>query len=91
MILNNVFTLTAGTPTQVVGPATQRQVAHFHNLTKSSNEYIYLGNQTVSTANSIHLDPGESKEITLEPLDTIWAVSDPSGLELGVLIVRQSQ
>jgi hypothetical protein len=91
MILNNVFTLTAATPTQVVGPATQRQVAHFHNLTKSSNEYIFLGNETVSTANSIHLDPGESKEITIEPLDTLWAVSDPSGLELGVLIVRQSQ
>ena len=91
MILHNRYTLTAGTPTEVVGPATQRQVAHFHNLTKSSNEFIYLGSQTVSTANSIHLDPGESKEITLEPLDTIWAVSAPSGLQLGVLIVRQSQ
>ncbi len=91
MILHNRYTLTAGTPTEVVGPATQRQVAHFHNLTKSSNEFIYLGSQTVSTANSIHLDPGESKEITLEPLDTIWAVSQPSGLQLGVLIVRQSQ
>jgi hypothetical protein len=91
MILHNRYTLTAGTPTEVVGPATQRQVAHFHNLTKSSNSFIYLGSQTVSTANSIHLDPGESKEITLEPLDNIWAVSDPSGLQLGVLIVRQSQ
>jgi hypothetical protein len=91
MILHNRYTLTAGTPTEVVGPATQRQVAHFHNLTKSSNSFIYLGSETVSTANSIHLDPGESKEITLEPLDTIWAVSDPTGLQLGVLIVRQSQ
>jgi hypothetical protein len=91
MILHNRYTLTAGTPTEVVGPATQRQVAHFHNLTKSSNQFIYLGSQTVSTSNSIHLDPGESKEITVEPLDTIWAVSDPTGLELGVLIVRQSQ
>ena len=91
MILHNLFTLSDTTPLQVVGPATQRQVAHFHNLTKSSNHYIYLGSQTVSTANSIHLDPGESKEITLEPLDTLWAVSDPSGLDLGVLIVRQSQ
>jgi hypothetical protein len=91
MILHNVYTLTAGTPTQVVGPATQRQVAHFHNATKSSNQYVYIGSETVSTANSIHLDPGESKEITLEPLDTLWAVSDPSGLQLGVLIVRQSQ
>jgi hypothetical protein len=91
MILHNVYVLSDTTPTEVVGPATQRQVAHFHNLTKSSNEYIYLGSQTVTTSNSIHLDPGESKEITLEPLDTLWAVSDPDGLELGVLIVRQSQ
>jgi hypothetical protein len=91
MILHNVYVLSDTTPTEVVGPATQRQVAHFHNLTKSSNEYIYLGSQTVTTSNSIHLDPGESKEITLEPLDTIWAVSDPDELELGVLIVRQSQ
>ena len=91
MILHNVYTLTAGTPIEVVSPAIQRQVAHFHNLTKSSNSFIYLGSETVSTANSIHLDPGESKEITLEPLDTIWAVSDPTGLNLGVLIVRQSQ
>jgi hypothetical protein len=91
MILHNVYVLSDTTPTEVVGPATQRQVAHFHNLTKSSNHYIYLGSQTVTTSNSIHLDPGESKEITLEPLDTIWAVSDPDGLELGVLIVRQSQ
>jgi hypothetical protein len=91
MILHNVYTLTAGTPTEVVSPAIQRQVAHFHNLTKSSNEFIYIGSQTVSTANSIHLDPGESKEITIEPLDTLWAVSDPTGLKLGVLIVRQSQ
>jgi hypothetical protein len=91
MILHNLFTLSDTTPTQVVGPATQRQVAHFHNATKSSNEYVYIGSQTVSTANSIHLDPGESKEITIEPLDTLWAVSDPDGLQLGVLIVRQSQ
>jgi hypothetical protein len=91
MILHNVYVLSDTIPTEVVGPATQRQVAHFHNLTKSSNEYIYLGSQNVSTSNSIHLDPGESKEITLEPLDTIWAVSDPDELELGVLIVRQSQ
>ena len=91
MILHNLFTLSDTTATQVVGPATQRQVAHFHNATKSSTEYIYIGSQTVNTANSIHLDPGESKEITIEPLDTLWAVSDPSGLQLGVLIVRQSQ
>jgi hypothetical protein len=91
MLIHNRYTLTSGTPTEVAGPSTQRQVVHLHNATKSSNEYIYLGGSTVSTTNSIHLDPGESKEITLEPLDSLYAVSDPSGLNLGVLIVRQSQ
>jgi hypothetical protein len=90
MILNNLYTLT-GTPQQVVSPATQRQVAHIHNQSKSANHFTYIGNQTVSTTNSIHLDPGESKVITLEPLDTLWAVSDPTNVQLGVLIVRQSQ
>jgi len=90
MILTSLTTL-SGTPQQIVGPATQRQVVYLHNQSKSSNNYIHIGNETVSTTNSIHLDPGESKEITVEPLDTLWAVSDPSGLALGVLIVRQSQ
>ena len=91
MLIHNRYTLTSGTPTEVAGPSTQRQGVHEHNLTKSSNEYIYLGGSAVSTTNSIHLDPGESKEITLEPLDSLYAVSDPTGLNLGVLIVRQSQ
>lgn len=91
MILNSQFTLSLTTPTEVVSPATQRQVVHLHNQSKSSNNYVYIGNETVSTTNGIHLDPGESKTITLEPLDTLWAVSDPTGLSLGVLIVRQSQ
>jgi hypothetical protein len=90
MILTSRPTL-SGTAQEVVGPATQRQVVYLHNQNKSSNQYIYIGNQTVSITNSIHLDPGESKTITIEPLDTLWAVSDPVGLQLGVLIVRQSQ
>jgi hypothetical protein len=90
MILTNLYTI--GTASQeVVGPATQRQVVHIHNQMKSGNQYIHLGNATVSTTNSIHLDPAESKVITLEPLDTLWAVATAANQELGVLIVRQSQ
>jgi hypothetical protein len=90
MILTNLYTV--GTASQeVVGPATQRQVVHLHNQMKSGNQYIHLGNATVSTTNSIHLDPAESKVITLEPLDTLWAVATAANQELGVLIVRQSQ
>ena len=90
MILTNLYTV--GTASQeVVGPATQRQVVHIHNQMKSGNQYIHLGNATVSTTNSIHLDPAESKVITLEPLDTLWAVATAANQQLGVLIIRQSQ
>ena len=90
MILTNLYAI--GTASQeIVGPATQRQVVHIHNQMKSGNHYIHLGNATVSTTNSIHLDPAESKVITLEPLDALWAVATAANQELGVLIVRQSQ
>jgi hypothetical protein len=91
MILNNQFTLGSAIPMEVVSPATMRQVAHLHNQSKSSNNFIFIGNETVSTANGIHLDPAESKIITLEPGDSLWAVSNPNGLSLGVLTVRQAQ
>ena len=90
MILTNLYAI-GTTKQEVVGPATQRQVVHIHNQMKSGNHYIHLGNENVSTTNSIHLDPAESKVITLEPLDTLWAVATAANQELGVLIVRQSQ
>jgi hypothetical protein len=86
---HNIYSLSAGTPTIIVQPNVQPQEVHLHNLTKSSNEYIYVGSQSISTANSIHLDPGESLQINLGPGDDLWAVSDPGGLNIGVLVVKQ--
>tara|TARA_R110000822_G_scaffold135861_4_gene273353 strand:- start:151 stop:426 length:276 start_codon:yes stop_codon:yes gene_type:complete len=88
-IIHSSVTLSNTTPTQVVTPQTLSQEVHLHNLTKSSNEYIYIGNETVSTSNSIHLDPGESITLTIGPSDSLWAVSDPTGLGLGVLTIKQ--
>ena len=90
MITSSVFTLDETTPTKVVEPSTMPQEVHLHNMNKSSNQYIYIGKSNVSTSNSIHLDPGESKVMQLMPNDELWAVSDPDGLVLGVLTVRQN-
>lgn len=90
MITSAVYTLSDTTPTKVVAASTLPQEVHLHNMTKSSNEYIYLGKANVTTANSIHIDPGESMVLELMPNDDLWAVSDPSGLVLGVLTVRQN-
>ena len=87
-ILNNAITLSNVTPTSIVVPDNQRQIVHLHNMTKSSNEYIHVGSSDVTLTNSIHLDPGDSIRIEVPAGDTLWALSDPDGLVVGVLQVQ---
>jgi hypothetical protein len=77
------------TPKIVVPPSTQPQEVHLHNQTKSSNNYIYIGNSDVSVTNSMHMDPAQTLTINLMPSQVLYAISDPVGLELGVLAVRK--
>lgn len=88
-VLNAVYTLSNTTPTEIVSPDNQPQEVHLHNMTKSSNEYVHIGDGNVSTTNSIHLDPGQSVVINLPVRDSLFAVSEPSGLEVGVLVLRK--
>ena len=87
-ILNNAITLSDTTPISIVVPDNQRQIVHLHNMTKSSNEYIHVGSSDITLTNSIHLDPGESIRLEVPPGDTLWALSDPDGLVVGVLQVQ---
>jgi hypothetical protein len=87
-VYNNQVTL--GTAAQiVVPPRNMSQEVHLHNMTKSSNRYIHLGSQNITLTNSIHIDPGESISLILGPGDDLYALSDPTGLVLGVLAVIQ--
>lgn len=77
--------------TQIVGPDNMPQQIILHNMTKSSNEYIHIGpDNTVTDLNSIHIDPGQTIYLTLMPEDEIWAVSDPSGLKVGVAKIMKA-
>ncbi len=87
-LYSNLVTLGTAA-TLVVPPRTMGQEVHLHNATKSSNHYIHLGGPEITVNNSIHIDPGESITITLGPGDDLYALSDPSGLKLGVLAVLQ--
>lgn len=88
-VQSSVYTLAGTVATRVVTPDNMPQQVILHNMTKSSNEYIHIGPSTVTTANSIHIDPGQTIDMVLGPLDDLWAVSDPSGLELGVLTIQK--
>lgn len=88
-IHNDLITLSSATATAVVPVDNMEQEVHLHNMTKSSNEYIHLGNADMTLANSIHIDPGESITMMIGPGDELFAMSDPDGLELGILRITQ--
>jgi hypothetical protein len=82
--------VTLGTAAVKIVPSfSQPQNVVLHNMTKSSNEYIFVGGSAVATDNSIHIDPGENLYLTLPPGDDLWAVSDPAGLEVGIFATRK--
>lgn len=83
--------ITLGTaPTLIVADDNMPQEVHLHNMTKSSNEYIYVGNDDVSTTNSIHIDPGKDLTLTLRPGDRLYGISDPSGLDVGIITIQKA-
>lgn len=88
MLSSSVFTLSNTTPTLIVSKSVNPQEVTLHNMSKSSNNFVHIGTSTVTTTNSIHIDPGETLTVNLASNDDLWAVSDPSGLVVGVLAVR---
>jgi len=88
-IHNDNITLSNTAATLVVPNDSMEQVVHLHNMTKSSNEYIHLGNADMTLNNSLHIDPGETVTYHLGPGDELYAMSDPNGLEIGVLRITQ--
>jgi hypothetical protein len=88
-VKSSVFTLSNVTPTKIVEAHHMPQQVTLHNMTKSSNEFIHLGPSTVSTTNSLHIDPAATVTIKLGPKDELFAVSNPNGLVVGVLAVTQ--
>jgi len=88
-IHNSLITLSDTTATLVVPAENMEQEVHLHNMTKSSNEYIFLGNSDMSLTNTIHIDPGETVRYNITPGDELYAMSDPDGLELGILRIVQ--
>jgi hypothetical protein len=77
------------TSAQLVAQASVNpQYVTLHNMSKTGNHYIHYGSDTAGTANSPHLDPGDSLQLQLLPGEALFALSDPTGVKLGVLIQR---
>ena len=83
------FTCSKTTRQKIVSASTQPQFVKLHNATKSSNEYVFIGNDTLTLANGYHMDAAETIELWLTPNDELYAMSDPDGLRVHVLAVTQ--
>lgn len=90
MILHRQVILGGTVATEIVGNDNMPHDVILHNMTKSSNEYIYYGGSAVSTTNAPHIDPGETLSLTLQPEDRLFAISDPGGLVVGVIDIRKN-
>lgn len=88
---SQTFTLSNVTPTLIVDADNMPQDVHLHNMSKSSNNFVHLGTSDMTLSGSIHLDPGESISLRLFPKDELYALSNPSGLVVGVMTVRQNK
>ena len=82
--------ITLGTAASlIVNSYHNSQTVQLHNQNKSSNHYIFVGGSGVTSATGIHIDPGEDRTIEVPPGDELYACSDPSGLVIGVLLIRR--
>jgi hypothetical protein len=75
---------------EIVGHDNMPHDVILHNMTKSSNSYIFFGGPDITTTNGPHIDPGETIQFTVGPGDRLYAVSDPAGLVVGVLDIRKN-
>lgn len=89
-IISSAVTLSNTTPAIIASPDNMPHTVTVHNMTKSSNEYVHIGPSDMTLANSIHIDPGQTIEITLRPKDSLYAMSEPDGLVVGVLDVQNN-
>ena len=88
-LVNRAVTLSNTTPTEIAEAHNMPHDVHLHNMSKSSNNFVHLGNADMTLTNSVHIDPGESITLRLHPTDALFAMSNPDGVKVGVLDIRK--
>jgi hypothetical protein len=80
-IFTNRITLNQ-TRQEIVSARNQSQRVCIHNDTGGR---VYLGNESVTVDNGIHLDANDERNITLNPNESLWGISSASR-EVSVMI-----
>ena len=70
----------------IAGPDDSAQRVTVHN--SESGQQVFLGGSDVTTSNGIHLDGKETRQITLNPGESLYGVSTGSR-DISVMIQKQ--
>ena len=70
----------------IAGPDDMAQRVTVHN--SETGQQVFLGGSDVTTSNGVHLDGKETRQITLNPGESLYGVSTASRA-IGVMIQKQ--
>lgn len=84
-IQSSHFVLGTVAGTLIVPSHHNPQRVTIHNQETSNSRFIYLGGSDVTALNSIHLDSGDTYQITLSAGDSLYARASDSDVDCGVL------
>lgn len=88
MILNSQETL--GTVAQVImGPSINPQLVFLHSQETATSRNIYFGGPTISATTGPHIESKESVYLKLHRGETLYAVGDPDGVVVGIMVQNQ--
>ena len=74
-VLNSHVTLNTSTATLIAGRDNMPQDVIIHDAEHSQSTQVYLGNESVTAANGMHLHSDETIQMTLGPDDELWAIA----------------
>jgi len=74
---------------QVVGPDTSPTRVTLHNLESSAGRQIWIGGSGLVQGQSVHLNSAVVLQLTLDPGDSLFAVTTSGTYSLGVILQKQ--
>lgn len=83
------YTLVRDVRQLVVPPSVEPQEVCIHNHEHGLNREIYLGGQDVTADNGMHAVATQTSIITLQPSDSLWAITPEPTAELRIMVVTK--
>jgi len=89
-ILNQHVTLNTSTATLIAGRDNMPQDVIIHDAEHSESTTVFLGNESVTAANGLHLHSAETIQMTLGPNDELWAIAGSGTPTVHVIRIQKT-